>query len=47
MNVNVTYAHAMALGASADTDFFLGGRPQVSDPFNRGINKQLTSLCHP
>src|SRR5262249_1453362 len=35
------------LGASSDTDFFLLGRPQVTDPFNRDINKQLNQLVPP
>ena len=47
MNVNFTWAHAMVLGSSADTDFFFQGRPQVTDPFNRGINKQLNQLVPP
>lgn len=47
MNANITYAHAMVLGASSDTDFFLAGRPQVTDPFNRDINKQLNQLVPP
>lgn len=47
MTANVTWSHAMVLGASADTDFFLQGRPTVSDPFNRQINKQLNQLNPP
>jgi hypothetical protein len=47
MTVNVTWAHGMALGVSSDTDFFLRGRPSVTDPFNRGINKQLNQLVQP
>jgi hypothetical protein len=47
LTANVTYSHAMVLGASADTDFFFAGRPQVTDPFNRGINKQLNQLTPP
>jgi hypothetical protein len=47
MNVNFTWAHAMVLGASADTDFFFQGRPVVTDPFNRDINKQLNQLVPP
>lgn len=47
MSVNVTWAHGSALGASSDTDFFLRGRPQVTDPFNRRVNKQLNQLVQP
>jgi hypothetical protein len=47
LSANVTYSHAMVLGASADTDFFFQGRPQVTDPFNRGINKQINQLNPP
>jgi hypothetical protein len=47
LTANVTWAHGMALGANSDTDFFLLGRPQVTDPFNRGINKQLNQLVPP
>lgn len=47
LSTNVTYGHAMVIGSSAATDFFFAGRPQVSDPFNRGINKQLNQLTPP
>lgn len=47
MSVNVTWAHGLVLGSASDTDFFLRGRPQVTDPFNRGINKQLNQLVPP
>ena len=47
LTVNVTYAHGMALGTSSDTDFFLRGRPTVTDPFNRNVNKQLNQLVSP
>jgi hypothetical protein len=47
MTVNVTWAHGLALGASSDTDFFLRGRPQVKDPFNREQNKQINQLVPP
>jgi hypothetical protein len=47
MTVNFTYAHATVLGVSSDTDFFLQGRPQVTDPFNREINKQLNQNVPP
>jgi hypothetical protein len=47
LTANITYSHAMVLGSSADTDFFFQGRPQVTDPFNRGINKQLNQLAPP
>lgn len=47
MSMNFTFAHANVLGASSDTDFFLAGRPQVTDPFNRDINKQLNQLVPP
>jgi hypothetical protein len=46
-SVNFTYSHAMVLGASQDTDFFLPGRPVVVDPFNRENNKQLNQLNPP
>jgi hypothetical protein len=47
MTANVTYAHSTVLGTSSDTDFFLSGRPQVTDPFNRANNKQLNQLSPP
>jgi len=47
LSANVTYSHAMVLGSSAATDFFFSGRPQVTDPFNRDINKQLNQLTPP
>ena len=47
LTANVTWAHAMVLGANADTDFFFSGRPVVSDPFNRDINKQLNQNVQP
>jgi hypothetical protein len=47
MTANITYAHAMVVGTSADTDFFFAGRPAVSDPFNRDVNKQLNQLVQP
>ena len=47
LTANITYAHASALGTNSDTDFFLLGRPQVTDPFNRGVNKQLNQLVPP
>jgi len=47
LTANVTWAHGMAVGAASDTDFFLRGRPQVTDPFNRGVNKQLNQLVAP
>jgi len=47
MTANITYAHAMVLGSSADTDFFFAGRPAAVDPFNRNSNKQLNQLVQP
>jgi hypothetical protein len=47
LTANVTWAHGSALGASADTDFFFAGRPQVTDPFNRANQKQLNQLVSP
>jgi hypothetical protein len=47
MMLNVTWAHGLVLGSSADTDFFLRGRPQLKDPFNRQQNKQLNQLVPP
>jgi hypothetical protein len=47
LTANVTWAHASALGSSADTDFFFAGRPQVTDPFNRANQKQLNQLVSP
>jgi hypothetical protein len=47
MTANITYAHAMVLGSSADTDFFFAGRPAALDPFNRDNNKQLNQLVQP
>jgi hypothetical protein len=47
MSLNVTWAHGFAIGANSDTDFFLRGRPLVTDPFNRGINKQINQLVPP
>ncbi|MFM2123623.1 MAG: hypothetical protein RL328_74, partial [Acidobacteriota bacterium] len=47
LTANFTYSHSMVLGVSSDSDFFVPGRPQVTDPFNRGINKQLNQLSPP
>ncbi len=47
LTANITYSHAMVLGASADTDFFFAGRPQITDPFNRANQKQLNQLNPP
>jgi hypothetical protein len=47
MTLNVTYAHGSVLGAATDTDFFLRGRPQLTDPYNRARNKQLNQFVPP
>jgi hypothetical protein len=47
LTANFTYSHATVLGVSSDTDFFLRGRPLVTDPFNRRVNKQINQLNPP
>jgi hypothetical protein len=47
VTANITYSHGSVLGASSDTDFFLGGRPALTDPFNRRANKQINQLNPP
>jgi hypothetical protein len=47
VTANFTWAKGLALGATSDTDFFLLGRPLLTDPFNRQINKQINQLVPP
>ncbi len=47
LTANFTWSKGLVNGLSNDTDFFLPGRPQVIDPFNRANNKQLNQLNPP
>ncbi len=42
-----TYSKELTLGANSDTNYLTGGAPYVNDVFNRGLQKQLSSLGRP